>query len=146
MPSDAPIYPISTSSGNMEVNTSIRQVSEAPISSTSNSNSESTLSPSLSPRPPEEKQNNDRISNYASKQIDNQFCVKAPHNEKTSCDIDIEKPSETKSGETKNVSNRSSHGSDKDFMIKDSNENIAAKSEDKEESLNFSAMSSQVDF
>ena len=132
----------------MEVNTSIQQVSEAPVSSTLNSNSESTLSPSLSPRPPEEKQNNDGISNYASELIDNQFCATAPHHEKTSCDIDIEKPSEiqTESRETKKVSNRSSHGSDKDFMFKDSNENIAAKSKDQEESLNFSAMSSQVDF
>ena len=132
----------------MEVNTSIRQVSEAPLSSTSNPNSESTLSPSLSPRPPEEEQNNDRVSNYASEQINSQFCATAPHHEKTLCDIDIEKPSEiqTKSRETKKVSNRSSHGSDKDFMIKDSNENIAAKLKDKDESLNFSAMSSQVDF
>ena len=132
----------------MEANTSIRQVSEAPLSSTSNPNSESTLSPSLSPRPPEEEQNNDRVSNYASEQINSQFCATAPHHEKTLCDIDIEKPSEiqTKSRETKKVSNRSSHGSDKDFMIKDSNENIAAKLKDKDESLNFSAMSSQVDF
>lgn len=131
----------------MEVNTSIRQVSEAPTSSTLNSNSLSTLSPSLSPRPPEEKQNNDRVPNYASEQIDSQFCSTAPHHEKTSCDIEVEQPeTPTKSRETKKVSNRNSHGSDQDFIIKDSNENIAAKSEDKEDSLNFSAMSSQVDF
>ena len=81
----------------MEIDGTIGQVSEPQLCSTSNSNSETTLSPSLCSRPPEEQANSNRPLNNEVKKI-----------------------------------------------MKDSNENIASKSKDKDQPPNLSNKSTKV--
>ena len=147
MPSDAQIYPITTSSGNMEVdNTTVRQVSEPPLSSSSDSNSETTISPSLCPRPPEETHRLDRSSNNGAPDRIHRFSSANACHPNTSSYNENDNLNATYilSPEAKKITNISSCDHKDDVLCKDSNENIASKSENKDQVPNLLDLSVQV--
>ena len=131
LPSDAPIYQTATPSGNMEQDATVQQSSEQPQCSSPTSNSETTLSPSLCPRPPEEHANIDKASDNQSGQNKNQFKTTNSCHQKSASTEEFDDSSATqiKNLDTGEKINLSQCISENEFLCKDSNENIASKSE-----------------
>ena len=117
----------------MEVdNTTVRQVSETPLSSSSNSNSETTISPSLCPRPPEETYRLDQSSNNGASDKVRRFSPPNAFHPNTSSHNESDNLSATllQGPEAKKIT---SYDHKDDLLCKDSNENIASKSENRDQ-------------
>lgn len=132
LPSDAQIYPTTTPSGNMELDATAQQLSEQSLCTSPSSNSETTLSPSLCPRPPEEHPNKDKTSDNQSEENQNQLVTSNFCHPKSMSAEKFDNSSEMQiknldTGEKMKLSQ-----SDNEFLYKDSNENIASKSEDRD--------------
>ena len=131
----------------MEVdNTTVRQVSEPPLPSSSDSNSETTISPSLCPRPPEETHRLDRSSNNGAPDRIHRFSSANACHPNTSSYNENDNLTATyiQSPEAKKITNISSRDHKDDLLCKDSNENIASKSENKDQVPNLLDLSVQV--